>query len=254
MSRSGLAIYTPARVQIDRTGHSLKTADLLTLRSAHAQARDAVHTALQHEAIAAQLNSSEYFCVRSAADDRRTYLQRPDLGRRLVAESRNLLDAHRGCYDIAFVIADGLSASAAQTHAVPLVQALLLRLEAHHWTVAPIIIATQARVALGDEIAISVGAQQVLVLIGERPGMSSPDSLGAYLTWEPRPDLTDADRNCVSNIREAGLSYAEAAHRLWFLMSEARTRRVSGVPLKEEAGQFIPPGSPSMFIEHEKAE
>jgi ethanolamine ammonia-lyase small subunit len=171
--------------------------------------------------------------LRSAAGDRATYLRRPDLGRTLCEESRGLLA--RGDHDAALVIADGLSAPAVHHHAVPLLEALMPRLEAEQWRLAPIVIVLQGRVAIGDEIGALLGAQQVVMLIGERPGLTSPDSLGIYLTWDPRPGRTDAERNCISNVRTEGVSYEAAAHKLHFLMREARIRKLSGVGLKEDA-------------------
>ena len=167
--------------------------------------------------------------VRSAAPDRATYLRRPDLGRRLHPDTR----LERGDYDAAIVIADGLSAPAVHHHAAPLLAALLPKLE--DWRLAPLTVALQGRVAIGDEIGERLGARMVVVLIGERPGLTSPDSLGVYLTWDPRPGRTDAERNCISNVRAEGLPYELAAHKLHFLMSEARTRKLSGVALKEDA-------------------
>jgi ethanolamine ammonia-lyase small subunit len=174
--------------------------------------------------------------VRSAAPDRSTYLQRPHLGRRLAPESSERLAALAGCgYDVVFVVADGLAAAAAQRHAVPVLRALVPGLD-HDRQLAPIVVAEQARVALADEVGGLLGAHLAVILLGERPGLSAPDSLGAYLTWEPRRGRTDAERNCVSNIRPEGLGYTDAAARLRYLMTEARRRRLSGVALKEETG------------------
>lgn len=177
--------------------------------------------------------------MRSAASDRATYLQRPDLGRRLDPASRERLTAAaRPGTDAVIVIADGLAASAAERHALPLLAALSPGLAAAGWRLAPIVVAEQARVALGDEVGEILGAALALILLGERPGLSAPDSLGAYLTWAPRRGRTDAERNCVSNIRPAGLGYALAAGRLRYLMTEARRRRLSGVALKDESGML----------------
>ena len=169
--------------------------------------------------------------LHSAAPDRATYLRRPDLGRKLDANSRALLSP--GDYDAALVIADGLSAPAVHHHAAPLLDALLPLLE--DWRLAPLTVVLQGRVAIGDEIGQALGARQVAVMIGERPGLTSPDSLGIYLTWDPRPGRNDAERNCISNVRTEGISYGLAAHKLHFLMEASRTRRLSGVGLKEEA-------------------
>ncbi len=167
----------------------------------------------------------------SAARDRSTYLRRPDLGRQLSPASLKI-DSLAGSWDAAFVIADGLSALAVHRHAVPLLELLLARLD---WRIAPIAVVQQGRVAIGDEIGQLLGAPLAVVLIGERPGLTSPDSLGVYLTWQPQPGRTDAERNCVSNIRAEGLSYAAAAHKLLFLMNESRRLKLSGVRLKEDA-------------------
>ena len=225
MKLSRLRDFTPARVGLGRAGNSLPTRDLLDFQLAHARARDAVHAKLEPASLLL-----EGVRVASAAPDRTTYLRRPDLGRKLNATSRALLQAQpSGGFDAVFVVADGLSALAVHRHAKPLLDAVLPRLQG--WHLAPVVIAEQARVAIGDEIGELLGARLAVVLIGERPGLSSPDSLGIYLTWEPRPGRTDAERNCISNIRAEGLSYAAAAENLIFLMTEARVRKLSGVRL-----------------------
>lgn len=173
--------------------------------------------------------------VRSAAPDRATYLQRPDLGRRLEPGSRERLSGEAGDgFDAAVIVGDGLSARAASRHALPLLAALVPLLHDAGWRLAPIVVAERARVALSDEIGSLLDARLALILLGERPGLTAPCSLGAYLTWDPRPGRTDADRNCVSNIRPEGLPRETAAERLSFLMLEARRRRLSGVGLKED--------------------
>jgi ethanolamine ammonia-lyase small subunit len=227
--------YTPARVELGRTGASLPTRALLEFQLAHARARDAVHLPLAVNSLMVELKQKgiDSITLTSAARHRDEYLKRPDLGRRLSATSRQQLTTFRGEYEAAFVIADGLSALAVHRHAVPLLGLLLHDLD---WRIAPIAIVEQGRVAIGDEIGELLGARMVVVLIGERPGLSSPDSLGAYLTWQPRPGRTDAERNCVSNIRSDGLGYPAAAHKLLFLMNESRRLRLSGVRLKEDAG------------------
>jgi ethanolamine ammonia-lyase small subunit len=227
--------YTPARVELGRTGASLPTRALLEFQLAHAKARDAVHLPLAVTSLAVELKQKDIrsITLASSASDRDEYLKRPDLGRRLNENSRELLASWRGDYDVAFVIADGLSALAVHRHAVPLLHLLLRDLD---WGIPPVAIVEQGRVAIGDEIGQILGSRMTVVLIGERPGLSSPDSLGAYLTWQPRPGRTDAERNCVSNIRAEGLSYAVAAHKLLFLMNEARRLKLSGVRLKEAAG------------------
>jgi ethanolamine ammonia-lyase small subunit len=237
-----LRALTPARVGLGRTGVSLETRDLLDFSRCHAMARDAVHARLESAALAAEIASSirpEVLRLHSAAANRAEYLQRPDLGRTLDAPSRALLaqqPAQKA--DLALVIADGLSALAVERHAAPLLRELLRRLP--DWRLAPLCIVEQGRVAVGDEIGTLLGAQIAVVLIGERPGLTSPDSLGAYITWQPQPGRTDAERNCISNIRDAGLSYAQAAAELAFILNEARRLRLTGVALKTGARQLNP--------------
>ena len=222
---------TPARVALGRAGDSLPTTELLSFQLAHAQARDAVHAELDSASLALELQQRalEAVVVASAARDRATYLRRPDLGRKLAEESRNRLSKHENPPDAVFVLADGLSALAVHRHAVALLDALLPQLSAPDWRIGPIVIVQQGRVAIGDEIGELLRASLAVVLIGERPGLTSPDSLGVYLTWQPKPGRTDAERNCISNIRAEGLSYADAADRLRLLMSESRSRKLSGV-------------------------
>ena len=226
--------YTMARVDLGCAGTSLPTRALLEFQLAHARARDAVRLPLAVNSLVVELKQRgvESITLTSAVRDRDEYLKRPDLGRQLSENSRERLAPLRGEYDVAFVIADGLSALAVHRHAVPLLELLLRELD---WRIAPVAIVEQGRVAIGDEIGELLGAHMVVVLIGERPGLSSPDSLGAYLTWQPQPGRTDAERNCVSNIRAEGLSYAVAAHKLRFLMNESRRLKLSGVQLKEAA-------------------
>jgi ethanolamine ammonia-lyase small subunit len=215
--------FTPARIALGRAGDSLPTAELLRFQLDHARARDAVYEPLDPGSI-----GLPHLLVRSAAPDRTTFLRRPDLGRRLAPDA----ELPRGDYDAAIIVADGLSAPAVHHHAAPLLGALLPLLEG--WTLAPLVVALQARVALGDAIAEALGARMAVVLIGERPGLTSPDSLGIYLTWDPRAGRADAERNCISNVRAEGIAYDLAAGKLHFLMTEARRRKVSGVPLKDE--------------------
>ncbi|MGA9668518.1 MAG: ethanolamine ammonia-lyase subunit EutC [Terracidiphilus sp.] len=235
---SHLRALTPARVALGRTGVSLQTRDLLDFQRAHAQARDAVHARLEAAALAAHLAELCHCAIlrlHSAAVDRATYLQRPDLGRKLDEISRALLlnsaEIQRASFDLALIVADGLSALAVERHVLPLLKELLPRLEG--WKMAPVCVVEQGRVAIGDEIGLALTSQISLVLIGERPGLSSPDSLGAYITWSPRPGRTDAERNCISNIRAEGLTYAQAAAQLGFYLNEARRRQLTGVALKE---------------------
>lgn len=229
---------TPARVGLARTGVSLETRDLLDFQRCQAQARDAVHARLESAALAAalaKLTGSPVLRLHSAAPDRATYLQRPDLGRTLDAPSRKLLDkaSQAGGSDVALVIADGLSALAVERHAIPLLAELLPQLQG--WRPAPLCVVEQGRVAIGDEIGAALHAEIAVVLIGERPGLSSPDSLGAYITWMPAPGRNDAERNCISNIRSEGLNYAQAAAQLGFILAAARRLRLTGVALKEQA-------------------
>ncbi|MGX9966925.1 ethanolamine ammonia-lyase subunit EutC [Roseomonas sp. F4] len=219
--------YTAARVGLGRVGNGLPTAAHLDFQEAHAQARDAVWSVLDVPALQAALGAE---VVASAAPDRRTYLLRPDLGRRL-AEGVSL-PARPGCF--AIVVADGLCATGVQAQAPALVAALTTGLRKAGWEVAPPVIATQARVAIGDEIGQALGAAMVAVLIGERPGLSALDSMGIYLTHAPRPGRRDAERNCISNIRPGGLSPAEAAAKLLWLVAAARQLGLTGVALKDE--------------------
>jgi len=226
--------FTPARVDLGRTGHSLPTSELLDFQLAHARARDAVHLPLDVPSLVVELKHKNVPCVTLAteAHDRSTYLHRPDLGRRLNAGSRERLAQLKSDWEAAFIIADGLSALAVHRHAVPLLELVLSNLD---WNIAPVMIVEQGRVAVGDEIGELLDVKLTVLLIGERPGLSSPDSLGIYLTWQPRPGRTDAERNCISNIRSEGLSYENAAHKLLFLMNESRRLKLSGVQLKERA-------------------
>lgn len=222
--------HTPARISLGRAGTSLPTTEVLRFAAAHACARDAVHLPLDVASLLADLQAQGLAAVSvtSRAGSRGEYLRRPDLGRQLAPASRAALDGEPAD-GLCIVIGDGLSAVAAQTHAVPLVAGLpMLGVVARR-----IVVATQARVALGDEIGECVGAAQVLMLLGERPGLSSPDSLGAYLTWAPRPGRVDSERNCVSNIRPQGLALADAAARIAWLVHESRRRRLTGIALKD---------------------
>jgi ethanolamine ammonia-lyase small subunit len=221
-----LTSFTNARVALGRVGNSLPTAELLRFQLDHARARDAVYAELDPRGL-----PGPHVLVRSAARDRGVYLRRPDLGRTLSEESRHLL--LRGEYDAAIVLADGLSALAVQRYAAPLIDALTPLLTAQEWRMAPLTVVLQARVAIGDEIGAHLAARLIVMLIGERPGLTAPDSLGVYLTYDPRVGRTDAQRNCISNVRPEGLPYAQAARNLHFLMSEARLRKLTGVELKE---------------------
>jgi ethanolamine ammonia-lyase small subunit len=228
---------TAARIGLQRTGASLSTAPLLEFRLAHARARDAVHEPLDQARLAADIAGLgvEVVQVASAVADRPQYLLRPDLGRRLAGEAASALERHAGQYDVVFVVTDGLSARAVQDHAHPTLSHLLPILRAEALRLAPIVVARHGRVALGDAIALALGAEAVAVLIGERPGLSAPDSMGAYLTWQPGAETTDAHRNCISNIRPDGIGYADAAHKLAHLLRAMRARRISGVQLKDDS-------------------
>lgn len=232
---------TPARIALGRTGTSLPTNAQLDFQFAHAQARDAVHLPFDHAGLSAQLGERgrESLLLHSAAVDRNSYLQRPDLGRKLSDESAQALRehaaAHPGGVDLAIVVADGLSALAVHRHTLPFLTRLEEQMSADGWSMAPVVLVEQGRVAVGDEIGQLLGAKMLVMLIGERPGLSSPDSLGLYFTYNPKIGLTDAYRNCISNVRLEGLSYGMAAHRLLYLMREACRRQLSGVNLKDEA-------------------
>ena len=210
----------------------MPTAELLRFQLDHARARDAVYAELDPREL-----PGPHVLVRSAASDRRTYLRRPDLGRVLSHDSRAQLP--RGDYDAAIVMADGLSALAVHRHAAPLLDALMHLLAKEDWRMAPLTVVLRGRVAIGDEIGELLGARLVVMLIGERPGLTAPDSLGIYVTYDPRPGRTEAERNCISNVRPEGLFYALAARKLHFLMREARVRKLTGVSLKEDASRLL---------------
>ncbi len=251
-----LNAFTDARVGLGRSGVSVPTKHLLAFQLAHAQAIDAVHTQLDTHQLAKALTEQDWapdcapLILHSRATDRATYLQRPDYGRRLDDESGRILDKHTAenphlaQYDLAIAVVDGLSSLAIEQNTVPFLAALSTYLNPNnttskhaqeHWNIAPICIVQQGRVAIGDDICQRLNAKCVLVLIGERPGLSSPDSLGLYLTWEGKVGLTDASRNCISNVRPAGLVYQEAARKAFYLLNEARTLKLSGVNLKDRS-------------------
>ncbi|HEY4174748.1 MAG TPA: ethanolamine ammonia-lyase subunit EutC [Rhodopila sp.] len=222
-----LRATTRARIGLGRTGDALPIRDVLEFQLAHARARDAVHTALDTDSVARAIAPLPSTTVRSRAADREIYLRRPDLGRQLGCPTDP-----GGPWDAVFVIADGLSPAGVQLHAPPLLRACLDRLPG--WSVAPIVIATQARVALGDEIGALLQADLCVVLIGERPGLTVANSLGVYLTYHPQVGRRDSERNCISNIHADGLSYEAAADMLAWLMTEARVRKLTGVGLKDD--------------------
>lgn len=240
-----LNAFTDARIGLGRAGVSLPTSKLLAFQLAHAQAQDAVHTPLDVDALATELTTTPEVSeapirLHSHAQDRAMYLQRPDDGRRLNDETRAQLQqtaASQQRYDLAVVIVDGLSALAVQQNSVPFLSTLyqMFNSDVADWQLAPLTIVEQGRVAIGDEIGALLNADAVLVMIGERPGLSSPDSLGLYMTWAPEPGLKDDRRNCISNVRPAGLQIEEAARRFFLLFKEARQLKVSGVKLKDRS-------------------
>ena len=240
---NALRQFTNARIALGRAGSSVPTAPLLAFNLSHAQARDAVHHPLDTEALHEQLHALDFTTldVHSAAPDREHYLRRPDLGRRLSDESRAALaQLANESPDVVFVIGDGLSAFAASKQAVPLLQAVVPQLA--DWRIGPVVVARQARVALGDEIGELLHARIVVMLIGERPGLSSPDSLGIYLTYAPKVGCSDAQRNCISNVRPEGLDYPSAAHKLHYLLTHARRLGLTGVGLKDDSDASLPAG------------
>jgi ethanolamine ammonia-lyase small subunit len=237
-----LKALTPARVGLGRSGAGLPTGALLDFTLDHARARDAVHAAFDMAGLVASLRALGLDPVQAAsrAPNRADYLRRPDLGRRLDADSQRALTGRaRGPCDLALIIADGLSPTAVNLHAAGVTEQLLPLLKEAGIAPGHVVIASGARVALGDEIGEILGARMVVMLIGERPGLSAPDSLGAYLTWEPKVGRTDAERNCVSNIHSSGLGSAEAAFKIAWLVREALTRRITGVALKDESSDAM---------------
>ncbi|QJQ94315.1 MULTISPECIES: ethanolamine ammonia-lyase subunit EutC [Halomonadaceae] len=230
--------YTDARIGLGRAGGSLPTAAQLEFQLAHAQARDAVHLALDTERMVTKL--SEHFDLvlrlHSAAHERSEYLRRPDLGRRLdEASARQLSELNTPPCDVALCVVDGLSSRAIHENALPFLDALLPLIEEEGWLTGPLALVEQGRVAIGDPIGEALNARMGVVLIGERPGLSSPDSLGIYFTWAPCTGRRDSERNCISNVRPRGQSYDAAARLLVYLMREASTLGVSGVALKDNS-------------------
>ncbi len=232
-----LGAFTPARVGLARAGASIGTGAQLEFQLDHALARDAVHAKLDVAGVLAGVAGLglEGVALRSAVeagpDERQTYLRRPDLGRRLSEESATALQRASLPPDLVFVIADGLSALAVERHALPLISAVTALLEPAAWRVGPVCVVSQGRVAVGDEIGERLGARAVVMLIGERPGLSAADSLGVYITWEPRVGRTDAERNCISNVRAEGLGYGDAARQVVRVLENARRLGVTGVAL-----------------------
>ncbi|AEX23764.1 ethanolamine ammonia-lyase subunit EutC [Vibrio sp. EJY3] len=243
--------FTSARIALGRSGNSVPTDELLSFQLDHAQAMDAVHCTLNVDSLVAQLSDSYSILkqtleppvvVTSKVTDRFMYLQRPDLGRQLDEASWNTLEAigkeHNTELDLAIVIADGLSSVAIQNHALSVISRLVSLMsgdEEHQWNLAPIAIVKQGRVAVGDDVGECFNAKAVLVLIGERPGLTSPDSMGMYLTWGAKRGSKDSDRNCISNVRPQGLNYDDACQRAFYLLKEARRLQLSGVNLKDRS-------------------
>ena len=244
-----LAALTPARIGLGRVGSGLPTREVLAFALAHARARHAVHTPLEAERVAAQIAALGLATVTvdSAAPDRATYLRRPDLGRTLSAAGHAILVAGEPI-DLVLVVADGLSSAAVHAHAAGTIAAFLPHVQRAGWRLGPVVVARQARVALGDKIGQALGARAVAVLVGERPGLSAPDSLGIYLTYGPRPGRTDAERNCISNIHGRGQSAEAAAFKLAWLATEALRRALTGVGLKDESDLALAQSDPRALI------
>lgn len=238
---ASLRRYTDARIAQGRSGVSLPTQALLAFQMDHASARDAVHIALQTEPLIEALKTAGYdsLVLQSRANDRSEYLQRPDLGRRLNQQAVATLEAYRQQHSepvqVSLVIADGLSSMAVQSHAAAVAAAVLSRLESRGLSIGPVAIVTQGRVAVGDEVGERLGAQLLILLVGERPGLSSPDSLGIYYTYQPKVGLTDVRRNCISNVRPAGMSIDAASEKLLWLIDESMRLGCSGVALKDQS-------------------
>jgi len=249
---------TPARIGLGRVGDAAPTAELLRFGWAHASARDAIHAQPDLDALEGSLEAQGWHTLRvkSRAADRTTYLRRPDLGRLLDEDDAKQLQADAGGCDVCIVVGDGLSALAIERHAAPLLAALKPLVPAD-WRFGPVVLASQSRVALADDIGERVGARLSVMLIGERPGLSSPDSLGIYLTFDPRRGRVDAERNCISNVRSEGLPPHAAAPRLAWLMRESLRRSCSGVQLKDESESATleaqaPAGLPSDHPDNDK--
>lgn len=226
--------YTNARIALGRAGGSLTTAEQLKLFQAHALARDAVKAEMDIESLKQDLNiwQQEILSLTTTATDREQFLLRPDWGRKLSSDSTEKLKSYESDYDISLIVGDGLSAKAVHTQFLPLLKELLPKLSGY--TLAPLCLVKQARVAVSDEIGEALGSRLAVIFLGERPGLSSPDSLGIYLTYAPRPGQTDERRNCISNVRPEGMHYIIAAEKLSYLIGEALRRKISGVQLKDD--------------------
>jgi ethanolamine ammonia-lyase small subunit len=227
--------FTAARLAIGNAGASIPTTASLDFNLAHAHARDAVYSAMDLDELGASFNklNLDIVCLKSQATDRAQYLQRPDLGRKLHSDSVELLEGQIPGADISIIIADGLSALAIHKNAVDLLKLIVPMLSAANLTFAPVCLVEQGRVAIGDDIGYCLKAGLSIVLIGERPGLSAADSMGIYLTYQPKRGLTDDSRNCISNIRPGGLTYRQAADKLFYLTTEALRRKLSGIYLKD---------------------
>lgn len=242
--------YTTARVAIGRTGAAVPTQEQLRFQLDHALARDAIHAQMDTAGLLRELQARRLECVAvesaAATEDntRRTYLLRPDLGRTLYAESARALEdlaaKDMQAPDVVFILADGLSALAVERHALPLLDAVLALLDRDAWSVGPVVVARQGRVAIGDAIGSLLRAKLTVMFIGERPGLSTPDSLGVYITWEPRPGRSNAERNCISNVHCDGVNYADAAARIIATMNGARRLQATGIHLKENTTPALP--------------
>jgi ethanolamine ammonia-lyase small subunit len=234
---SALKKFTAARIALGRTGVSMPVRENLQFKLAHAFARDAVHTYLDIDSLVKSMSGLQlpFVLLHSKAADRAQYLQRPDLGRQLNNESLSIISEQSGSYDICISMADGLSAMAINDHAIPLLSLLIPRLIAGGFSVAPICIVEQGRVAISDETGSAMGAGLSIILIGERPGLSSPDSLGVYITFHPKVGNTDHQRNCISNIGPKGLPLEEATEKIYYLVSESIRLKLSGVGLKDQS-------------------
>ena len=238
---ASLRQLTAARIGLRRAGASLATGPLLDFQLAHARARDAVHAPLEEARLVADISGlkTPVLAVASAVEDRQNYLMRPDLGRRLGSGAEAMLAPYAGSHDVVLAVTDGLSARAVQMHAQPVLAGVLPKLRAEGWRIAPLVVVRHGRVGVGDAIAIALRASCVVVLIGERPGLTAPNSMGAYLTWQPHTHTTDADRNCISNIRPEGIGYADATFKLAHILRTMRARRLSGVHLKDDSDQLL---------------
>ena len=230
--------FTAARVGIGRTGTSIPTKQSLAFKFAHAHARDAVYSVLDIDGLSNDIKQFNLpvLLLHSKAGNRAEYLQRPDLGRKLKKSSANQLKEYTGDYDVSIIIADGLSAAAINENVIGLLSQLIPLFTAANLKLAPVCFVEQGRVAVSDKVAHLLNAKLSVILIGERPGLSSADSIGAYLTYGPKPGLTDESRNCISNIRPQGLMFKPAADKIFYLIQEAFRMKLTGIGLKDNQG------------------